>query len=490
VCSRICKVRHGVACYGIDPAEQPNDDDRGRCIESLFIVRLAVNGMRRRTLNPEERTRVTYFAFKMHTTCVFQKLSSIPRSSEATAMTAQPSTLLSLVQNITNLGETFRTANGFANQETRSQLIETAEKLAIAARYPDENVFFAVTRTTQNAAIRIACALNIFAVVPLDDCEKATGSSSIGITDIASAVNADPVVIARVMRALASCHIFTETGEDMFAHNDLSRALLVPETLSMFSEIYDMAGKAAYALPEFLAKTNYKNPEDYNNSAFHLGAHTELGFWEYLEADEKKLQAFNNGMRSQATVKDFDSSYPFESELNSSPVGQDEAVLVDVGGGRGHALERIKERFPNLKGKLVLQDQAAVIKDAVAGGLSPEIEAQAASFFEPNPVKNARAYFFRRVLHDWSDAVCRTILENTVVSMGADSRVLIAEYEVPAVGAPAKLTMQDINMMGLGGCERTEKMWTQLLESVGLELTKMWRTPGSNFVIVEGRLNK
>jgi hypothetical protein len=405
-------------------------------------------------------------------------------------MTAQPSALLSLVQNITNLGETFRTANGFANQETRSQLIDTAEKLAIAARYPDENVFFAVTRTTQNAAICIACALNIFAVVPLDDCKKETGASSIGITDIASAVNADPIVIARVMRALASCHIFTETGEDMFAHNDLSRALLVPETLSMFSEIYDMAGKAAYALPEFLAKTNYKNPEDYNNSAFHLGAHTELGFWEYLEADEKKLQVFNNGMRSQATVKDFDSSYPFESELNSSPVGQDEAVLVDVGGGRGHALERIKERFPNLKGKLVLQDQAAVIKDAVAGGLSPEIEAQAASFFEPNPVKNARAYFFRRVLHDWSDAVCRTILENTVVSMGADSRVLIAEYEVPAVGAPAKLTMQDINMMGLGGCERTEKMWAQLLESVGLELKKMWRTPGSNFVIVEGRLNK
>jgi hypothetical protein len=50
--------------------------------------------------------------------------------------------------------------------------------------------------------------------------------------------------------------------------------------------------------------------------------------------------------------------------------------------------------------------------------------------------------------------------------------------------------MQDINMMGLGGCERTEKMWAQLLESVGLELKKMWRTPGSNFVIVEGRLNK
>ncbi|KNG44545.1 Winged helix-turn-helix DNA-binding domain-containing protein [Stemphylium lycopersici] len=405
-------------------------------------------------------------------------------------MTAQPSTLLSLVQEIANIGDTFKTANGYASQETRSRLIDSAERLAIAARYPDENVFFAVTRTTQNASIRIACALNIFAVVPSNDLRAEAPPASISVTNIASAINADPVVVARIMRALASCHIFIESGEDEYAHNDLSRAFLVPETLSMFSEIYDMAGKAAYALPEFLSKTGYKNPEDYNNSAFHLGAHTDLGFWEYLEADEKKLQAFNNGMRSQATVKDFDSSYPFEAELNASPLGQEDVVLVDVGGGRGHALERIKQRFPGLKGKLVLQDQAAVIKDAVAGGLSSEIEAQSASFFEPNPVKNARAYFFRRVLHDWSDAVCRTILQNTAISMGPDSRVLIAEYEVPATGAVAKLTMQDINMMGIGGCERTEKMWAKLLHSAGLELSKMWRTPGSNFVVVEGRLKE
>ncbi|KAF2133644.1 S-adenosyl-L-methionine-dependent methyltransferase, partial [Dothidotthia symphoricarpi CBS 119687] len=328
-------------------------------------------------------------------------------------------------------------------------LVDAAEKLAIAARYPDENVFFAVTRTTQNAAIRIACALNLFAVVP--SCSGDASAASISTANMAAAVKADPIVVARVMRALASCHVFDEMGEDLYAHNALSRAFLVPETLSMFSEIYDMAGKAAHALPDFLAATGYKNPEDYNNSAFHLGAHTELGFWEYLEADDAKLQAFNNGMRSQATVKDFDSSYPFEAELNRSKLAEGDVVLVDVGGGRGHALERIKQRFPEMQGQFVLQDQEAVIKDAVSGGLSSEIIAQVASFFEPNPVKNARAYFFRRVLHDWSDAVCRTILQNTVVAMAADSKVLIAEYEVPAVGAPAKLTMQDINMMGLGG---------------------------------------
>ena len=73
--------------------------------------------------------------------------------------------------------------------------------------------------------------------------------------------------------------------------------------------------------------------------------------------------------------------------------------------------------------------------------------------------------------------------------MGPARKVLLAEYEVPAVGASARLTLQDINMMGLGGTERTERQWSDLLDSVGLKLTKIWRTKGSNFVVVEGRLN-
>lgn len=417
--------------------------------------------------------------------CLLQSLFPEPHAKthpRAIAMTTGYWEILPLLETINTIAASVNGSDGFSNEETRERFVDAAERLAIAARYPDENIFFAVTRITENAAIRMACSLDIFAVVPTAE------GSSIDAGSIAAAVKADKVVVVRVMRALVACHIFAEAAEERYAHNALSRGFLTPESLSMFKEIYDLACKGAYALPEFLQKTGWKNPEDYHNSAFHLGANTNLGFWEYLEADPEKLQAFNNGMRSQATVKAFDSSYPFEAELNRAPVKEQEVVLVDVGGGRGHALERVKQRFPTLKGRLVLQDQKAVIEDALNGGLSSEIEAQPASFFEPNPVQHARAYFFRRVLHDWSDPVCRTILSNTVTSMGPASRVLIAEYEVPAVGASAKLALQDINMMGLGGTERTEKQWADLLDSVGLRLSKMWRTEGSTFVIIEGRL--
>ena len=292
------------------------------------------------------------------------------------------------------------------------------------------------------------------------------------------------------MRALTACHIFEEAGKERYGHNTLSRGFLVPESRNMFAEIYDLVSSGTYALPEFLEKTGWQNPEDYKNSAFHLGRHTHLGFWEFLESDQERMKAFNSGMRSQATVREFESPYPFDTELNKDPLKEGEIVLVDVGGGRGHALERIKERFPRLKGRLVLQDLEMVIKDAIAGGLAPGIEAQAASFFELNPVKNARAYFFRRVLHDWSDSVCQKILANTVSAMGPESRVLIAEYEVPAVGAPAKLALQDLNMMALGGMERTQQQWAELLDQVGLKMVKVWRACDGNFVVVEGRLKR
>jgi hypothetical protein len=388
---------------------------------------------------------------------------------------------VALLAQLNLLAKSFSVQNGFPDEDTRTQFVDAAEKLSFATRYVDENIFHTVTRLTLTSVIRCACSLNIFAVVP------AAEGAAISAGAIASATDADPVVIVRLMRALVACNFFREAGQETYSHNELSRAFLVPETLSMFKEIYDMVGAGAYALPAFLQKTRWRNPEDYNHSSFHLGAHTDLGFWEYLEADTEKLQAFNNGQRSQATVKDFDSSYPYDVELNREPVQPDEAVLVDVGGGRGHALERIKRRFPGLQGRLVLQDQRPVIEDALAGGLSSEIEPQVASFFEPNPVKDARAYLVRRVLHDWSDPVCKTILSNTVVSMGPESKVLIAEYEVPVVGASAKLALQDINMMGIGGTERTSKQWADLLDSAGLTLVKTWRTAGSNFVIVEGR---
>lgn len=158
----------------------------------------------------------------------------------------------------------------------------------------------------------------------------------------------------------------------------------------MFRQMYDFAGKAVYLLPHFLASTGWKNPTDYDNSPFQFGHQTKLGIWEYLQEDPARMAVFNSGMRSLATIgtgKKNHGPYPFGMELGGAEYKDGEVLLVDVGGGRGQALEAIKSNFPALKGRMILQDTKEVIEDAKKRRLPNFIEPQVASFFEPQPVK-------------------------------------------------------------------------------------------------------
>ena len=158
----------------------------------------------------------------------------------------------------------------------------------------------------------------------------------------------------------------------------------------MFKQMYDFLGQGVYSMPRFLKSTKYQNPTDYNHSAFQYGHCTSLGFWEYLADDPERAKVFNNGMQSLSTIGDGKTSagsYPFDQELATKDISETDVAIVDVGGGRGQALMAIKDTFPTLQGKFVLQDVPSVIGDAKAQGLPSFIEPVATSFFDPQPVK-------------------------------------------------------------------------------------------------------
>jgi len=60
--------------------------------------------------------------------------------------------------------------------------------------------------------------------------------------------------------------------------------------------------------------------------------------------------------------------------------------------------------------------------------------------------------------------------------MSPHSKILIADHVVPAIHAARGMALQDLNMMGLAGLERTEQQWGELLASAGLKLVKVWRS--------------
>lgn len=60
------------------------------------------------------------------------------------------------------------------------------------------------------------------------------------------------------------------------------------------------------------------------------------------------------------------------------------AVYVDMGGSVGHQCARFKEQFPNVPGRVVLQDLPKTVEAALP---TPGVEVMAHDFFKPQPIK-------------------------------------------------------------------------------------------------------
>ena len=192
------------------------------------------------------------------------------------------------------------------------------------------------------------------------------------------------------MRALTSTHIFDETSPSRYTHNAFSSTFLIPANRDMFTQMYDFLGRGVYTMPQFLQSTHYRNPTDYHDGAFQYGHGTKLGPFEYVKKDPERARVYNSAMQSRATIGDARKcagSFPYDRVVGEGEMTDSDVMIVDVGGGRGQALMAIKEVFPDLKGRMVLQDQRDVIEDAKASGLPGFIEGMAASFFEPQPIK-------------------------------------------------------------------------------------------------------
>jgi demethylsterigmatocystin 6-O-methyltransferase len=62
----------------------------------------------------------------------------------------------------------------------------------------------------------------------------------------------------------------------------------------------------------------------------------------------------------------------------------EKAVFVDVGGGTGRQCVALREKFPDLKGRVVLQDLPAVVAGV---GMLDGVEVIGYDFFTEQPVK-------------------------------------------------------------------------------------------------------
>lgn len=140
-------------------------------------------------------------------------------------------------------------------------------------------------------------------------------------------------------------------------------------------------------LPDYLRSINYQNPSDPSKSNWH---HLKgISHFEEIKRHPLKMANFQNVMSEHAARKiSWTELYPVQDLISACKNGT--PLVVDVGGGKGHDLEKLRLKYPNLPpGSLVLQDQGLVVQSAA---VHKSIQTMAYNFFTPQPVKGAEHF--------------------------------------------------------------------------------------------------
>lgn len=345
-------------------------------------------------------------------------------------------------------------------EATRLKIQDSLRGAAEAIETPHDTMLRFFNQQMEITVIRAGCDLGLFKA--LSASERPLSSA-----ELAASANANTLLVGRLLRYLASIRVITETGKDSYASNNVSQALADPRIHDAMYYTFNIGGPAYQALPDFLKEHNYENRTG-GKCAWQKGFNTDMDFFPWAKQHPESLGWFQSLM-SVPREGDWLDVVPFDKEAAS--VGEERALFVDVGGSIGHQSARLRHKYPQLPGRIIVQDLEETIKNAPA---VPGVEFMTHNFFNEQPVKGARYYYLRTVLHDWEDDKGEEILRNIVPAMAPDSQILIDEMVLPTTGAHWFSACLDLHMYTmLGAMERNVDQWKALLDRAGLRLVEL-----------------
>lgn len=293
------------------------------------------------------------------------------------------------------------------------------------------------------------------------------------VEELATVAGVQAPALYRVLRALASVGIFAETKRHQFKLTPLASTLQETSPGSMRA-IAIMMGEKYHGDSWAQLLPGLKTGE----VPFYR-AHG-VPYFQYLHEHAEDFRIFCEAMTNVSAMENpaIAAAYKFAKIR----------TLVDVGGGNGSLLATILHANPKLKG--VLFDLPAVNSQAeqdhrlAANGIAQRCTLKAGDFFKAVPT-GGDAYLVKRVLHDWNDEQCVKILANCCAAMNENGRVLVLDSVIPPGNAPDRGKLMDIQMLVIGGRERTKEEFAALFRKAGLKLTRVLPTK-CPLSIVEG----
>ncbi|MSP45278.1 MAG: methyltransferase [Xanthobacteraceae bacterium] len=274
--------------------------------------------------------------------------------------------------------------------------------------------------------------------------------------------------VYRLLRALSTCGIVTESAGEKFTLTPLGRTLTTnaPNSMRTSAELLteyngEIWGHLDGALAGGIAFEALKGQPLFN----------------WLHANPKEGARFQRMMvevhapETPAIV----AAYDFSQFKH----------IIDVGGGHGMLLSAIIAAHPEVRGTLFDLQEGVDAALRGAGGPLLGVTFTAGNVLDSVP-EGADAYLFRHLLHDYDDEECIKMLKNVCRAMKPDSRVLVLEKTVPTVDTPGPGRWLDLHVMLLtGGRERTMPEYGALFAKAGLRLARVLPTSHPAVEVIE-----
>ncbi|KIA75618.1 O-methyltransferase [Aspergillus ustus] len=348
-----------------------------------------------------------------------------------------------------------------------------------ASLYSDWDVVMQLSSgPLQVALTKIAIDLDIFRTLKESE-------SPVSLAQLVEKTGAAPGLLARILRFLTAFSQVKETGAEEYTNSALTDIFCNPGASAMLSYLYalldllqlrvnkasfDVSGRCTQALPDFFADNGYQEPSSLKNCPFQKGFRTEESIFEWLPQNPKQLKWLGQTMALERPTVWVD-HFPVLEYLGDFAAA-DKTLFVDVGGSIGHQAKALRDRFPTLPGKVIVQDLPGVVAEAppIEG-----VEFVGFDFFNPQPVQGAKFYYLRHVFHNWTDQYAVEILKQIVPALGKDSIILIDDLLIPPTEMAWQAGFLDLAMMGmLAGIERTRAQFDALVDQAGLKITEMF----------------
>ena len=284
------------------------------------------------------------------------------------------------------------------------------------------------------------------------------------VDELARKTGANADALGRILRLLSAHGIFSVDG-DTVSHNPVSAALRSDHPQSA----RDLA--RMFGLPFFWETFGHLDHSVRTGRPAVEKARPE-GLWAWLAERPEAGAIFNGAMigKSFGQVAGVVESFDFSRFSR----------IADVGGGSGHLLQAILDKYPEATGLLF---ELPHVIDEVRGIASDRLQLQAGDFFA-DALPPCDAYILLEVIHDWDDEKALQILSTVRRSAPGGSALLLIEQLMPETPGPHWVKMLDIHMMALFAArQRRHREYDRLAGQSGFKPVGVTDTPAGISVL-------